>query len=353
MADTLGIRFERKGGLAVAILDRQQALNALDRPMMQALSQQLPVWREDPGVAAVLVKAAPGRAFCAGGDIRLINDAVRNGQTEQAVAFYREEYRMNWRIRRFPKPYIALLDGIVMGGGVGISIHGSHRVVSERVQFAMPETGIGFFPDVGATYFLPRCPGQTGTWLGLTGSRLGAADCLELGIGTHGVASARLPELEEALAGAAVADIDATIQGFAGPMPGAAVAGQREAIDRCFGGSSLPAIVAALEQDRSAFGPAALEQLAGRSPLSLAVTLVQLRRGADLTFEEAMQLEYRLARHFMAGSDFPEGVRALLIDKDRQPRWRYPDVGSVPPEVVEGYFRPLPGDELALDWQGL
>jgi enoyl-CoA hydratase len=167
----------------------------------------------------VLVKAAPGRAFCAGGDIRGLYDAKRDGQTAEAVEFYREEYRLNWRIFRYPKPYVALLDGIVMGGGVGISVHGSHRVVTEDTLFAMPETGIGFFPDVGGTYFLPRCPGEVGTYLGLTGDRLHAADCLYAGIGTRQVPADSLSALEDALSalpgGTATAEVDAVLARFA------------------------------------------------------------------------------------------------------------------------------------------
>lgn len=355
-----GIRFERNGTLGVVVLDRQRALNALTRGMIQALSLKLLEWRDDPSVAAVLVKAAPGRAFCAGGDIRWIHEAATTGRAAEAIAFYREEYRLNWRIFRYPKPYIALLDGITLGGGAGISVHGSHRVVTENVSFAMPEVGIGFFPDVGATYFLPRCAGELGPYLGLTGARIGAADCLYAGIGTQFVPADGLPALEGALStlepGAAAGDVDARIAGLATPSGGgvAPLDELRETIDECFAGESLATVVAALEREPSGAGEAIMEQLRGRSPISLEVTFNQLRKGgACLSFEEAMQLEFRLAHHFLGSDDFYEGVRAAVIDKDRRPRWTYPEIGSVPQDAVDAFFASLDGEELTLDWQGL
>src|SRR3954468_8126731 len=212
---TPGIRLGRNGRLGVVVLDRKDALNARPREMIQALSLQLLAWKDDPEVAAVLIKAAPGRAFCAGGDIRYMYETGRSN-TDAALAFYREEYRLNWRIFRYPKPYIALLDGITLGSGAGVSVHGSHRIVTERVSFAMPETGIGFFPDVGGTYFLPRCPGEIGTYLGLTGQRIGPGDCLDAGLATQLVPSERMADLEEALAaglpeGAAAAEVEAVL----------------------------------------------------------------------------------------------------------------------------------------------
>ena len=191
------IRFERRGRLGVVTLDRPSALNALSREMVQRLSLQLVAWKDDPAVSAVLVKAVPGRAFCAGGDVRVVADLLRERGVAAAAPFFREEYRCNWRVHRFLKPYIACLDGITMGGGVGISVHGRFRIATENTLFAMPETGIGFFPDVGATWFLPRCPGEVGTWLGLTGARLKGADCVAAGLATHSIPSVRLGEIEE------------------------------------------------------------------------------------------------------------------------------------------------------------
>jgi enoyl-CoA hydratase len=245
-----------------------------------------------------------------------------------------------------------------MGGGAGISVHGSHRIVTERVLFAMPETGIGFFPDVGGTYFLPRCPGEIGTYLGLTGQRIGAADCLYAGIATQFVPVERLEALEGALstlpAGAAAAQVDAVLAPFAAQAGAASLDDIRETLDEILAGDSLLAAMQAAERDPTGTGTTLLEQLRERSPLSLAVTFAQLRKGgACLSFEEAMQLEFRLASRFLRSEDFYEGVRAAVIDKDRRPRWSYPDVAAVPQEVVDNYFASLDGAELELDWQGL
>src|SRR5689334_20438615 len=242
---TPGIRLERNGRLGVVVLDRQEALNALTRDMIQALSLQLLAWRDDNEVAAVLIKAAPGRAFCAGGDVRHIYELGKSGKVDEAAEFYREEYRLNWRIFRYPKPYIAFLDGITLGGGAGISVHGSHRVVTERVSFAMPETGIGFFPDVGGTYFLPRCPGEVGLYLGLTGQRIGAPDCLFAGIGTQFVPSERLEALEGALStlpsGAHAGEVDTVLAGFAKPAGPAPLEDIADDLEQILAGDSLPA----------------------------------------------------------------------------------------------------------------
>ena len=356
---TDGIRFEHRGALGVVVLDRPKALNALTWPMVRALSLQLAAWRLDPTVGAVLVKAVPGRAFCAGGDILAVAAALREQGVAAIVPFFRDEYRLNWRVGNFPKPYLALLDGIAMGGGVGISVHGSHRVVTERAEFAMPETGIGFFPDVGGTFFLPRCPGEVGTWLGLTGSRLDAAGCLEAGIGTHCVPGSRLAELEDRLAGEAVEALAPSVARHladlaAAPPPSPLpLAEQRPAIDVCFRDSGLRAILDRLGAEPSGFGRAQLALLREKSPLAVAVALAQLRRGRSLDFSGAMRLEYRIVHRLLAAGDFAEGVRALLLDKDKTPRWRHARLEAVPDDEVEACFAPLAGGDLALDWEGL
>ncbi len=358
MTETAEIRIERRGALGILVLDRQHALNALTREMVRNLSRALAAWRDDPAVAAVLVRAAPGRAFCAGGDIRKVIETRDREGVEAACGFFRDEYRMNWRIRNFPKPYIALCDGITMGGGVGISVHGSHRIVTENTLFAMPETGIGFFPDVGGSWFLPRLPGELGMYLGLTGARAKAADCLYAGIATHYLPAERLPLLEEELA-ATPADRVATVLGELlsdlGERPEPAPApleALRARIDSLFAGEDLFTILEALGDDRSGFGAEQLEILAGKSPFSLRVTCAQLRRGARLAdFAEALQLEYRIVHRFLEGREFAEGVRALLVDKDRNPKWTWPDPRSVPEEAVEACFAPLPGGDLRCDWE--
>ena len=347
------IRIERRGGLVAVVLNRPRALNALSYAMCQVLDDGLRRWQADPEVRAVVIRGAGERAFCAGGDIRWLYRVLTTQGEDEALRFYALEYPMNARLHHFTKPYVALLDGITMGGGVGISVHGSHRIVTERTVFAMPETGIGLFPDVGATYVLPRLPGALGTYLGLTGARLGAADCLYAGIGYCHVPSARLDELEGALAAAelsgdAHAAVEAVLARFRedpGPPP---LLGDLARIDACYGQGNLAAVLRALEDEPTGWGQAQLETLATKSPTSLAVTFRQLRAGAALDFDEAMRLEYRLVHRFMAGHDFREGVRALIIDKDNRPQWRPATLDGVTAADVEAYFRPLPSGDLPL-----
>jgi len=335
----------------VVTLNRPRALNALTLAMCEALGAGLRAWQADPAVHAVLIKGEGERAFCAGGDIRWIHEVLTTQGPEAAVGFYAVEYPMNARLHHFPKPWIALLDGIVMGGGVGVSVHGSHRVATGRTVLAMPETGIGFFPDVGATYVLPRLPGALGMDLGLTGRRLGAADCLACGLATHHVSSDRLGDLEQALAAAdlsgdAHAAVDAVLEGFCSSPEGGELPAQRPMIDACFGRDDLAAVMEALAAESSGWGRRRLEELATKSPTSLAVTLRQLRTGRTLAFDDAMRLEYRLVHRFMVGHDFREGVRALIIDKDNRPAWRPARLEDV--AEVEAYFAPLPGGDLTL-----
>ena len=347
------IRIERRGGLVVVALNRPRALNALSFAMCQALDDGLRRWQADPEIHAVLIKGAGERAFCAGGDIRWLYQVLTTRGEDEALRFYALEYPMNARLHHFTKPYVALLDGITMGGGVGVSVHGSHRVITERTVFAMPETGIGLFPDVGATYVLPRLPGALGMYLGLTGARLGAADCLYAGIGSGYVPAGRLEELEAALAqadlsGAAHAAVETVLAQF-GDDPGLPPLLEGvDRIDACYGQDGLEAVLRALEDEPTGWGQAQLETLSTRSPTSLAVTFRQLRAGAALAFDDAMRLEYRLVHRFMAGHDFREGVRALIIDKDNRPQWRPSTLAGVTAADVEAYFRPLPGGDLPL-----
>jgi enoyl-CoA hydratase len=348
------IRIEQRGGLVVVTLNRPQALNALSYAMSRALHDGLARWRADPAVGAVLIKSAGERAFCAGGDLRWLYEVLTAQGVAAALPFYTLEYAMNARLHHFSKPYVALLDGIAMGGGVGISVHGSHRVVTERTVFAMPETGIGLFPDVGATYVLPRLHGALGMYLGLTGARLNAADCLWARIGSCHVPADRLDALEDALAGADFAAdahgaVDRVLARFGTPSGPAPLAQQSDRIDSAYGQRDLRAVLKALGDEKSGWGEAQLAQLSTKSPTSLAVTFRQLREGAALDFDDAMRLEYRLVPRFLAGHDFREGVRALIIDKDGRPRWRPSRLEEVSPNDVEDYFRPLPAGELQLN----
>jgi enoyl-CoA hydratase len=348
------IRFARRGDLMVVTLDRPRALNALTLPMCRALDEGLRAWQADPAVGAVLIKGEGDRAFCAGGDIRWLHGVLTTEGVAAACGFYAVEYPMNARLHHFTKPWIALLDGVAMGGGVGVSVHGSHRIVTERTLFAMPETGIGLFPDVGATFMLPRLPGGLGLFLGLAGARLGAADCLHAGIGTAHVAADRLDELEAVLAATPLredpfAAVDAVLAAFRSDPGPAPLADLRERVDACFRQASLPAVLAALREEASGWGAGQAEELAGKSPTSLAVTFRQLCEGATLDFDSAMRLEYRLVHRFMAGHDFREGVRALLIDKDHRPRWCPDRLDDVSDAMVDGYFAPLAGGDLSLE----
>jgi len=316
------IHFERSGSLGRVILDRPKALNALTLDQIHALYPRLKAWAEDAGVVAVVIEGAGEKAFCAGGDIKLLFEACKAGDRAFIAAFYRDEYRLNRRIKTMAKPYIALLDGIVMGGGVGVSVHGRFRVATERTLFAMPETGIGFFPDVGGSSFLSRLPGQVGLYLGLTGARLRAADALHLGVATHYVESERLPALREALSEARdAAEVEATLAGFASDPGPAVLDGKRGLIDRCFGQSSLAEVLAALAADSDPWAAETLASLAKTSPHLLAVSFEMIRRGKTLSFDDCMRMEFRLAMELAPAHDFIEGVRALLIDRDNRPVW--------------------------------
>jgi len=308
----------------------------------------------------VVVRGAGERAFCAGGDVRAVYEAGRgiSGDRDLPAVFFREEYELIRSIHRFPKPYIAIIDGITMGGGAGISVNGGYRIATERTLFAMPETAIGLCPDVGATRFLNRCPGEVGRYLGLTGTRLGAADALYCGFATHFVPHDRISELVGAL-GAIVLEtrqddnrVEATLTRFAQNPGTASLTTLRPVIDRCFAGGSVEKILDALAAEAKA-GTAhadwALETQAGlltRSPTSLKITLRQLIIGRDYDLEAALALEYRLTQHLMAGHDFYEGVRAMLIDKDQKPRWQPTTLAEVSDGMVDIFFAPIAGREL-------
>jgi enoyl-CoA hydratase/carnithine racemase len=335
------ILFERRGRLGFIRLNRPQALNALTLDMSRRLDRGLKDWAGNPEVSVVAVRGAGSRAFCAGGDVRALYKAGPG--SPYTDTFYREEYVLNRNVFRFPKPYVALMDGIVMGGGVGISAHGSHRVVTERTVFAMPETGIGLFPDVGATWLLSRCPGESGIYLGLTGARLQAADLIALGLAEGMVPSERLDAFESSLADAGKsARVDALLHRFQADPGAPSLAPHRAAIDRCFSEPTVERILAALDAEGTGWAKAAAATLRTKSPTSLKVSLRQLRLGRTLPdFEAAMRLEFRLVQHFMAGGDFFEGVRAVVIDKDQRPRWSPDRLEAVSEAAVDAYFAPL------------
>jgi enoyl-CoA hydratase len=336
------ILFERRGAAGIVTLNRPKALNALTRNMIRQLRAALDGWRNDPAVTRVVITADGGRAFSAGGDLREIYDAGRAGRQAEALGFFREEYELNAAIKCYPKPYVALIDGIVMGGGVGVSIHGSHRVAGERFLFAMPEVGIGFFPDVGGTWFLPRLSGEVGTYCALTGERLATADAVRAGVATHHVPAERHAELLDALAG--TVSVDATLAAFSDAAGEGSVAKRREAIDRLFAGPRVEDILARLDGEASAGGvdtewaKATAATIRTKAPMSLKIALAQIRRGATWTFAQCMQAEFRIVSRVLRGHDFYEGVRAVIVDKDNQPRWRPSQLEDVDATQVERHF---------------
>ena len=349
MSQDAEIICEVRGAAGVVILNRPKALNALSLTMVRELARALDAWEHDPQVVRVVVTSASEKAFSAGGDIRHLHDLGREGRHDEMLTFWREEYILNARIKSYPKPYVALIDGIVMGGGVGISLHGSHRIAGGRYLFAMPEVGIGFFPDVGATFALPRLPDATGIYLALTGDRVGAAGALAIGLATHAVPSERMAELADALASRG--QIEDILAGFSAD-PGVGKLGpSRAVIADCFGAPSLVAIRERLAAHAAAgddFAAKVLQTLAAKSPTSVALAFEQMRRGATMDFSEAMATEFRIVSRIVAGHDFYEGVRAVVIDKDHAPSWRPDTPEAVTPAAIEAYFAPLGATELVL-----
>jgi enoyl-CoA hydratase len=346
------IVFDRRGTAGLVTLNRPQALNAVTLGMVRMLTRQLKEWASDAGVSRVILTAAGGRAFSAGGDIRALYDAGTARRYDEMLSFYGEEYVLNTIIKNYPKPYVSLIDGIVMGGGVGLSVHGSHRVAGDRFSFAMPEVSIGFFPDVGATWFLPRLPGQLGAYCALTGERLSAADGVYAAIATHRVPSARFPDLADALCGAV--PVEATLAAFAEHGGEGAIAQRRAAIDRLFAGQRVEDILSALDTAAAAgstdadFANATAATIRAKSPTSLKLALAQVRAGASLSFDACMQTEFRIVSRVIKGHDFYEGVRAVIVDKDNAPRWRPATLADVSDDAIATHFAPLAASELAL-----
>jgi enoyl-CoA hydratase len=342
------VLFERRGAAGLITLNRPQALNAVTLEMVRALRRQLDAWRDDPAITRVIIMGAGDRAFSAGGDLRQVYESGRNGRQQEALIYWREEYALNTVIKYYPKPYVALLDGIVMGGGVGISVHGSHRVAGDKFMFAMPEVNIGFFPDVGATWFLPRMPGQLGTYCALTGERLRADDAVVSGIATHRVPSARNADLLEGLCGNG--SIDAILGAFAVPAGGGPIAARSGVIDRVFANDTVEAIlenldlVASSGEVHAAWAEATAKTIRSRSPTSLKIALSQVQRGKTMSFEDCVRTEFRIVSRIVYGSDFYEGVRATIIDKDNAPKWQPASLAEVTTAEVERYFAPLNGE---------
>jgi enoyl-CoA hydratase len=340
------VLFEERGRAGLITLNRPRALNALTLPMIREIHSRLLIWADNRRIERVVIRGAGKKAFCAGGDIRVLRDWGLAGDPN-AVAFYRQEYRLNAFIKHYPKPYVALVDGIVMGGGVGVAVHGSHRLCGERTVFAMPETGIGLFPDVGATFFLPRLPGHFGTYLALTGARLGQSDLEWFGIATHSIGSDSFHCLVEDLA--EDADLDAACARHVRSAGKPTLPDLVPVIDRCFGADSVQGIVAGLNQvagEHAAWAAETAASLQAKSPLSLCIAFRQMFEGRRADFDECLRIEFRVVNRVLRGSDFYEGVRAVIIDKDNPPRWSHKNLGAVGQSEVDRYFAPLGPDEL-------
>jgi enoyl-CoA hydratase/carnithine racemase len=348
MSDHVQTRIANRTGILT--LDRPKALNSLSLDMVRALTEVLLAWREDPGVDAVVLTSSSDKALCAGGDIRFFYDVGRatpTGGSALLEDFFTEEYALNHLIHFYPKPYIALMDGVVMGGGMGIAQGGPEhglRIVTERTKMAMPEVNIGLFPDVGGSHFLSHAPGQLGRYLGLTGLTIGAADALYVGLADVFVTAAQLETLKELIGATPGAQLPAAIRALAAQCASAGEGGleaNRVAIDTHFSLGSVAAVMASLARDDSAFAQKALAAMRQRSPLMMCVTLELLERGARMDVAGCLRMERSVVRRNFEHGEVLEGVRALVIDKDNAPQWNPPALDQVTPEMVARFFEPV------------
>lgn len=346
-----GVTARIEGRAGCITLNRPQALNALTLEMVHAIDAALLAWAGDPAVCLVVLDGAGGRALCAGGDIRALYDAAKSGELSFAEVFFRDEYRLNAYIVRYPKPYVALMDGIVMGGGIGLSAHGRHRVVTERARLAMPETGIGFFPDVGGTWLLGRAPGQFGVYAALTAGQMGATDAIECGLADVFVPSKSLPLLRASLTGcASTEEVRACLDRHAQTPLAGRYAKAAAWIGACFAADTMEEIVSALSAHADPAARQAAAEITPRSPTSLKITLRALREAARLgCLEPCLEREFGLALACMQHPDFLEGVRAAIVDKDRSPRWKPARLDDVTADMVGAAFIPPPGETLGLE----
>lgn len=343
----------REGSAGIIRLNRPKAINAMTLEMSEGIDAALDRFEADPAVVVVLLEGAGERGLCAGGDIRGLYESSR-AKGDLGKRFWRQEYVMNARIAKYPKPYVAFMDGLVMGGGVGLSAHSRHRVVTEKTKLAMPEVGLGFFPDVGGTWLLSRTPGEIGTYFGLTGQTMNGPDAIYARFADAVVPSNQLPALREVLTkvrpGTVSGEVDLLINGFATGETSGPVAAMQSSIDRWFGHDRMEDIVAALARDNSELAQSTLKTLHEKSPRGMVVTLKLLRLARTSTsLEQCLMREYRAALEVFASDDFREGVRAAVIDKDRKPRWSPARIEDVTPEMVAPYFAEIGADELVFE----
>jgi enoyl-CoA hydratase len=343
MTNDDSVLLRTEGRAAYLTLNRPKAINALSHAMVRRIDEALTAWERDPAVETVVINGAGERGLCAGGDIRAIWEDARSGG-EASAAFWYDEYRLNARIARYPKPYVAVMDGIVMGGGVGVSAHGSVRIATDRSRIAMPETGIGLVPDVGGTYLLALAPGELGTHLALTGAAVGAADAVLCGLADHFVPADLLPGLLTELAGAAVPDV---LPRYVREAPTGELDAQREWIDHCYAADTVEEIVDRLLVSGVPAAKEAAATILTRSPTALKVTLASLRRARELgSLERVLEQEYRVSCTALSSPDLVEGIRAQVIDKDRDPRWSPATLAEVSHEDVARFFAPRGEREL-------
>ena len=355
LVETAPVETRVENGVGRITLNRPRAINALTTDMCQHMIDALKAWSKDDRVRIVMIDHAEGtRGFCAGGDIRQVAQSSRT-DGRAAAAFFATEYRLNTLIKRFPKPFLAIMDGVTMGGGFGISVHGSHRVATDRTVFSMPETGIGLFPDVGGGWVLPRLPGELGTWLALTGAQLRGKDVLAAQIATHFISSDEIRAFKQAVlrtdfSANPKARLDVLLSNFSQQAEAPSWADHIEVMNRCFGKADMTDIAIALKMDDGDWAQDQADILARRSPLSMSVSLKALRDGATMdSFEEVMRMEYRIACRITQTHDFLEGVRAVLEDKDNRPVWNPISLCHVRPAMVAHMFEPFatPQEELS------
>ncbi|XP_011829626.1 PREDICTED: 3-hydroxyisobutyryl-CoA hydrolase, mitochondrial isoform X1 [Cercocebus atys] len=347
------VLLEKKGCAGVITLNRPKLLNTLTFNMIRQIYSQLKKWEQDPETFLIIIKGAGGKAFCAGGDVRVISEAEKAKQN-MAPVFFRVEYMLNNAIGSCQKPYVALIHGITMGGGVGLSVHGQFRVATEKCVFAMPETAIGLFPDVGGGYFLPRLQGKLGYFLALTGFRLKGRDVYRAGIATHFVDSEKLAMLEEdllALKSPSKENIASVLENYHTESKidrdkSFMLEEHMDKINSCFSANTVEEIIENLKQDGSSFALEQLKVINKMSPTSLKITLRQLMEGSSKTLQEVLTMEYRLSQACMRGHDFHEGVRAVLIDKDQSPKWKPADLKEVTDEDLNNHFKSLGSNDL-------
>jgi len=340
------------GAIGLVTLNRPEALNALSYEMIYALKEQLIIWEEVFYIKAVLVRSTMDSIFSVGGDIKKVYEVKQTGEADLA-RFFRDEYQMNAHIHHYKKPYISFLNGLTMGGGVGITLHGSHRIAAENFQFSMPEVGIGFFPDIGSSYLLSRCPGETGIYLGLTGNRINTTDSLSLGLVDYHLRAEDFDELLSDLCNTDFGDnehetINNVINKYKLPPIPAPIESVRKKIDSLFSKNTMEKIILALQAHSDEWAVGILRTLETHSPSSLKITLKAIQEAKSLNFDDCIKMEYRITNRLLEQHDFFEGIRALLVDKDKNPDWVPNSLQAVSDQQIDTYFEELDDAELPL-----